>query len=308
MANTVASGISGLAQSFKSLKPDLVVILGDRVEILSAAIASLYMNIPLAHLHGGDVGAGCVDNQVRDALTKMSSLHFAASERSAKRLLSMGEEKRRIFNVGSPAIDFISNFKPFKKAGLFRKYGLDPAKKLILVVQHPLTTEIELAKKQMEETLEAVSRLCLQILFVYPNTDAGGESIIRVIERYEKIDLIKTIANASHGEYLSFLKYAAALVGNSSSGIIEAPAFKLPVVNIGIRQQGRERSLNVIDVPHERRAILKAVKKALNDKMILRRAKKSVSPYGDGQAAPKIVKILSAVKLDKDLLQKRTAG
>lgn len=306
MALSVSKGIDGFVRAFRKLGPDIVLILGDRVEVLSAAIAAMYMNIPIAHIHGGDVGAGCLDNQVRDAVTKLSNIHFVASQKSFDRVISLGEERWRVVKTGAPGIDQIITSDFIPKDRLFEKYGLDPHKQVLLVVQHPVTTEIEMAGKQMHETLKAVMSLEGQILVIYPNSDAGSASMIDVIKKHSKHKKkIKTVPNMQRIEYLSFLKYSSVLVGNSSSGVIETAFFKIPVVNIGIRQKGRERSCNVIDAPHEKTAIAKAIKKALNDSAFRKKIAKCKNPYGNGRASEKIIKSITKLKIDKRLLQKQ---
>lgn len=305
MACSAAKGIKGLSLVFKKIKPDIVLILGDRVEVLSAAIASMYMNIPIAHVHGGDIGAGCVDNFVRDAVTKIANIHFAASKKSAGRILRLGEQCWRVFTTGAPGLDSILKVKLLSRNELSKKYGLDFNKRVILVLQHPVTTEIEDAGKQMEETLQAIIRLKEQTIIVYPNSDAGGLSIIKTINKYKKYKFIKIYKNIESKDFLSLMKNCSVMVGNSSSGIIEAPSFRIPVINIGIRQIGREHSTNVIYVSHERRAIFSVIKKAFYDKNIQKQVKKCKNPYGDGHASERIIRVLSTINLDKKLLQKQ---
>ncbi len=305
MALSTAAITAGLAGAYQKHQPDLVLILGDRTEVLAAAVAALYMNIPVAHIHGGDVGAGCVDNSVRDAVTKLAQLHFAASRKSYERILRLGEEKWRVFNAGSPGLDSILQEKPVGKIELFRKYRLDPAQPLLLLLQHPVTTEIAAAGRQMAESLKAVKAAGLPTVVIYPNSEAGNVSIRKEIDKRRGDDSFRIIENLAHVEYLSFLRYAAVLVGNSSSGIIEAPSFNLPVVNVGLRQQGRERGGNVIDVPHDAARIGRAIKRALTDTAFRKKLARCRSPYGDGRASARIVKVLARVGLGQRLLQKQ---
>lgn len=175
----------------------------------------------------------------------------------------------------------------------------------MILVQHPVSTQIEDAEEQIKVSLEVIKSLKIRTIVIYPNADAGGRRMIKSIEKYKRLPFISVFESLPHRDYLGLLNIASALIGNSSSGIIEAPSFKLPVVNIGIRQKGRERSANIIDVPHQRKAISKAIKKALTDKMFLRQVKKSTNPYGDGHASERIVKVISSIKLNNDLLQKQ---
>jgi UDP-hydrolysing UDP-N-acetyl-D-glucosamine 2-epimerase len=280
------------------------MVLGDRVEPLAAAIAGAYMNIPLAHIHGGDI-CGNIDDSARHAITRLAHIHFPATKKSAARIIKMGEEKWRVHMAGSPALDVILN-EPLLPAGtIAREYALDLTRPIVLLIQHPVTTQVEEAQQQMRETLDAIVQLGYPAVAIYPNSDAGGRKMIEVIREYEGYPLIKTFKSLPRREYLSLMKIAGVMVGNSSSGIVEAPSFGLPAVNIGIRQEGRERGANVIDCGHRKNEIIKAIKHALTDKEFLAEVKKCESPYGDGQAAPRIAGILSRTKITPALLQKK---
>ena len=304
MAESIGVGITGLAQTWGKLRPDIILLLGDRVEPLAAAIAGAYMNIPIAHIHGGDSPRGGLDEYARHAITKLAHIHFPATEKSAERIIKMGEDGWRVHTVGSPALDTILNETLLPADTLAEKLGISLTQPLILLVQHPVTTQVDEAPKQMRETLEAIVTLGYSTVLIYPNSDAGGRSIIEVIKQYEKYPFIKTFPNLPNKEYLSLMKMAGVMVGNSSSGIIEAPSLGLPVVNIGIRQEGRERGNNVIDVGHNKQEIIKGIEKALTDNEFLAEVKKCESPYGKGKAAPRIVEILSQVEITPQLLQK----
>jgi len=304
MAHSVGMGVIKFAQVFGRLNPDIVILLGDRGEMLSAAVSANYLNIPVAHIHGGEI-SGHLDGILRHAITKLAHIHFPATHKSARRILKMGEEKSRIHVVGAPALDRILSGDYTHESELLRKYKLEKNEKLILVVQHPVLTQIDFSGRQMEITMEAVIKFELPTIIIYPNADAGGRKMISVIKRYEKFSFIKTYKSIPHKDYLGMLRIASVLVGNSSSGIIEAPSFKLPVVNIGIRQQGRERSTNVIDVPHDREKIEKAIGKALFDKKFREKVRRCKNPYGDGKASERIVDVLSKIKIDRELLQKK---
>jgi len=304
MATLVGRAVIGFARAFSALKPDVVLVLGDRGEMLAATIAANYLGIPVAHIHGGEV-SGHVDGIIRHAITKMAHIHLPATKQAGVRIINLGEEKWRVFVVGAPALDRISREKLPGKKQLFRKYGLTMNEPVLLVVQHPVSTQEDQAGEQMHNTLDAVKGFGLQTVIIYPNADAGGRKMRKVIEQYAALPNIKTYKNIPHKDYLALLKHAAVLVGNSSSGIIEAPSFGLPVVNIGIRQQGRERGSNVIDVPHNINAISAAIRKALNDNVFLARIRKSKNPYGDGQASRRIIKVLKNIPLNKRLLQKQ---
>jgi len=304
MTKSIGLGIIGMAQTWEQLKPDIIMVLGDRIEPLAAVIAGAYMNIPVAHIHGGDT-CGNIDNPARHAITKFAHIHFPATRKSAERIIKMGEEGWRVHMVGSPTLDTILNETLLSAEVLSKQLGLDLSQPLILVVQHSVTTQVDEAPKQMRETLEAIVEIAYPTVLIYPNSDAGGRRMIEVIKEYEKYPFIKTFRSLPRQDYLSLMKVASVMVGNSSSGIIEAPSFGLPAVNIGIRQEGRERGKNVIDVGHKRQEILAAIEKALTNESFLREVKKRENPYGDGKTGPRIAEILSKVEITPQLLQKR---
>jgi len=305
MAKSIGLGIIGMAQAWEHLKPDMILVLGDRVEPFAATIAASYMNIPVTHIHGGDSPRGGLDEYARHAVTKLAHIHFPATRKSAERIIKMGEDKWRIHVVGSPALDTILSEPLLPSEALIEKFKLDLSQPLILVVQHPVTTQVEQAPEQMRETLEAIVEVGYPAILIYPNSDAGGRRMIKIIKEYGKYSFIKTFKTLPRKEYLSIMKVASVIVGNSSSGIIDAPSFGLPAINIGIRQEGRERGKNVIDVKHNKQEIIEAVKKALTDKEFLADVKKCENPYGDGKASQRIAEILSKIEIGSKLLQKK---
>jgi UDP-N-acetylglucosamine 2-epimerase (non-hydrolysing)/GDP/UDP-N,N'-diacetylbacillosamine 2-epimerase (hydrolysing) len=304
MAKSVGVGILGMAQAWKQIKPDIILVLGDRIEPLAAVIAGAYMNIPIAHIHGGDA-CGNIDNPARHTITKFAHIHFPATSKSAERIIRMGEEEWRVHMVGSPTLDVLLKETLLPAEVLSERLGLNLSRPLILVVQHPVTTQADEAPRQMKETLEAVLETGYPVVLTYPNSDAGGRRMIEVIKSYENRPSIKTYKSIPRQEYLSLMKVAGVMVGNSSSGIIEAPSFGLPAVNIGSRQEGRERGKNVIDVGHDKQEILRAIKKALTSQAFLKEVKKGESPYGDGKASQRIAEILSQIEITPQLLQKK---
>lgn len=304
MADAIGRSVSGLSKAFDELKPEIIVVLGDRGEMLAAAIAANYLNIPVAHVHGGEI-SGHVDGVLRHAITKLAHLHFPATEKARARILKLGEESWRIFVVGAPALDRVLNEKLPAFLELSNKYEIDKHEPFLILVQHPVMTEEDKAAGQITVSLEAIKELGLQTIIVYPNADAGGRKMIEVIKKYGKNRLIKPIISLPHKDYLGLLKAASVLIGNSSSGIIEAPSFCLPVVNVGSRQAQRERNTNIIDVPHKKAAIIAVINKALYDKRFKQRVRGCKNLYGDGQASQRIVRALSTIKLDKTLLQKQ---
>lgn len=307
MAMSIGVGIVGLTRAIEALDPDIVVVVGDRFEILAAAIAAAYSGRVVAHLSGGDSPRAGYDEYSRHAITKISHLHFPTTQKSAERIIKLGENPKHVFPVGSTAIDTILNEKIPPKEFLCEKYGLASNKPIILVVQHPVSTNPESAEREISVTLEAIVELGHQIVLIYPNVDPGGRKMIKVIKKFKQKypDRIRAYESLPFIEYLGIMKIADVMVGNSSSGIIEAPSFKLPVVNIGSRQEGRERSQNVIDVGYDKDQIKKAINKALYDKKFKEKVKRCKNPYGDGKASERIVKILSKIKLDQKLLQKK---
>jgi GDP/UDP-N,N'-diacetylbacillosamine 2-epimerase (hydrolysing) len=305
MSKSIGIGIIGLAQTWEQVEPDVIVVLGDRVEPLAAAISGSYMNIPISHIHGGDTGKGGLDESARHAITKFAHIHFPATKKSAERIIGMGEDRWRVHAVGSPALDTILNEPLLPPKIIAKKLGLDLSRPVILVVQHPVTTQVEEAPEQMRQTLQAIVQLQYPTIVIYPNSDAGGRRMIEVIKQYESYPFVKTFTSLPRKEYLSLMRVASVMVGNSSSGIIDAPSFGLPVVNVGIRQEGRERGKNVIDVAHKKSDIARTLEKALSDKKFLTEVKKCENPYGDGKAGPRIAKSLSQLAITPRLLQKK---
>lgn len=303
MAKSIGESLSRTAEALEKTNPDILVVLGDRSEMLAGAIAATYMGIPIAHIHGGDV-SGNVDEPVRHAITKLAHIHFPATKKSARRIIKMGEESWRVHVVGAPGLDGILSEKVPSRREVARKYDLNLSKPVLLVLQHSVVAEADHAAKQMRETLEAVKSLGLQTILIYPNADAGGRRMIEVIKEY-KYPFVKVFKSVPRGDYLSLMKLASVMVGNSSSGIIEAASFCLPVVNVGTRQEGRQRAGNVIDASYDRQEIISAVKKALNDTSFKEKVKRCRNPYGDGRAGKRIAEILAQVPLDSKLLEKR---
>jgi len=304
MAKFVGNFIQQLSVKIKDLNPEIILILGDRGEMLGGAIVGTYLNIPIVHIHGGDI-TSTVDEHIRHAITKLAHIHLAATQKSADRIIKMGENPKNVHLVGAPGLDEIVNGEFLSPETLAQKYQLNLSVPLLLVVQHPVSGELDMAQAQIHETLEALLELKYQSLVLYPNADAGGRQMIEVIQSYEKIPFIHTFMTIPHLDYISLLKICSALMGNSSSGIIEAASLGVPVINIGTRQRGREHAANVIHVNYYKDEIKNAINTALYDKRFLAKIKKCVNPYGDGSASKKIIKILSKIKPDADLLQKK---
>lgn len=304
MAKSIGITLMGLTQSLERIKPDILLILGDRGEMMAAALAGIHMNIPVAHIHGGEV-TGTVDESIRHAITKLAHIHLPATEDSKQRIVKMGEREENIYVVGAPGIDYIKNTQYLSREELLNRLELKDDR-LFILTQHPVTTEREEVEWQARQVLEVIAEFEIQTVISYPNSDNGGREIIKVIEEYRsKYDFLKVFRNLSQVEYLSLLNEADAMIGNSSSGIIEAPSFKLPVINIGTRQEGRLRACNVIDVGYTKEEIIEGINKALYNVEYINNLKKCTNPYGDGNAGKQIANILSEIEINKTLIQKR---
>ena len=303
MSVSLGKGIIGFSKIFKKIKPDLNVVLGDRDEALASALAASHMNIPNAHIHGGEISQG-IDEYNRHAITKISNIHFAATKKSKERIIKMGENRRNVILTGSPSIDEIKMSKISSKHELEKKYLVDLDKPLFLLIQHPVTTEFEKSDLQIKMTLDALSKLKNQTIAILPNSDAGNEQIINQLRIFsKKCNFLKVFPNLPRIDYLGFLRYCSALIGNSSSGIIEGSYLHTPVVNIGIRQLGREKDVNVIDVPiFSKSLILNALKKSLKKKN--KKIKNSLI-YGSGNASKKIVQYLETIPINLQMIQKK---
>jgi UDP-N-acetylglucosamine 2-epimerase (non-hydrolysing)/GDP/UDP-N,N'-diacetylbacillosamine 2-epimerase (hydrolysing) len=307
MARSIGQGISGLSDCFEELCPDIVLLLGDRGEPFAAAVAAAHQLICVAHIHGGDVSGG-VDESVRHALTRLAHLHFAASPRSRDRLLAMGERKETVHCVGAPGLDYILGAQHASSEEVRAFLGFEEKVAPLLLALHPETWAPEKAGEQMRQVLDVALSVEYPLVVIHPNSDAGRTPMVREIERCFAEGEEKRFchfATLPHPVYLGLLREARAMLGNSSSGLIEAPSFGLPVVNVGGRQRGRERGENVIDVPFETGTLREALDRALHDGAFRERVSKGKNPYGDGRAGTRIAQVLSKVALTPDLLQKK---
>jgi GDP/UDP-N,N'-diacetylbacillosamine 2-epimerase (hydrolysing) len=305
MTKSIGIGIAGMTQALDEINPDVVLVLGDRVEAFAGAVSGAGLNKVVAHIHGGDITRGGLDDSMRHAITKFAHLHFAATEKSRDRIIRMGENPDRVYTVGAPGLDSIVNANLYRYEELSALLGFSLKKPFVLAVQHPVSTHPDEASNEMRETLEALKAINRTTILIFPNSDSGGRRMIEVIESYRSERWLQIVRNIDHAAYLSLLAHTEVLVGNSSSGIIEAPSFHVPVVNIGPRQEGRERSTNVIDVMHDRAAIQKAIEIALKDAAFKSRVQHCINPYGDGTASQRIVNVLSSFKITPDLTQKQ---
>lgn len=294
VAKAISSALIGFSRVFRSLSPDMIVLLGDRFETFAAAIAAFTIGIPIAHIHGGELTEGVIDDALRHSITKMSFLHFAATEVYRRRIIQLGEEPVRVFNVGALAIDNILHSAFLDRTGLEKELGFMFGSRTALVTFHPVTLEKNSSAKQFQELLDALDSFKdLKVIFTLPNADPGNGDIRRLIDHYVRKHQGKAIAFASLGRvrYLSLMRCVDVVVGNSSSGIIEAPSFGVPTVNIGDRQEGRIKARNIIDCPPCEGSIKQALHKAFSPgfRHICR---KVTTPYGTGKAAGQITQII----------------
>ena len=304
MAKSLGDGITKFAYLFKQLKPDINLILGDRHEILSAALAAAYMNIPNAHIHGGELSQAGIDEYNRHAITKISNIHFAATKESKKRIIKLGENPKFVFQSGSPGIDEFISGKISTKKLLEKKYDLEFDKNIFLLVYHSVTTEIENAEIEITNILKALIKFKKPIIAISPNSDAGNRIIFTKLQEYSKsYSFIRIYKSIPRSDYLGMLENCSLLIGNSSSGIIEGSYFDLPVVNVGIRQNKREKGNNVINVKNNLSDIILGINRSLNSNKKYR--KKNL--YGEGKSAKTIVKILKTIPINKELIQKKMA-
>ena len=304
--NTNASMVRALARilnsvtiEIESFEPDLVLTGFDIGANLAATIAAAHMNIPVAHIQGGEV-TGTIDESIRHAMSKFSHIHFPATEDAKNRLIRLGENPKYIFNVGCPSIDTIVQTPAIDKSILEKKFNVDFSKPIILLIQHPVTTEYNESKKQILNTISVIKDLGIQALVSLPNNDAGSSEIIHEIKKSG----LSWYPSLSTKEFVNLYRNIWAIVGNSSSGIHESSTFGIPAVNIGTRQQDRERAKNVIDTSYKKSEINSGIKKALFDQEFREYVKNIKNPYGTGNSSKKIVTLLKSISLE-GIVQKR---
>lgn len=304
VAKSIGIGVLGFAQAYTDVRPDLLLLLGDRFEMLSAAVAALPYGMPIAHIHGGESTEGAMDEAIRHSITKMSHLHFASTKAYAKRIIQMGEEPWRVTVSGAPALDNLAKIPLLKKEALEERFGFSLKDTTLLVTYHPVTSEPEDTTHHLEELLAALKESGFALIFTSPNADHQGRGILQKIQDFV-LDHPRAwfVANLGQEGYFGLMGQVAAMVGNSSSGMIEAASFGLPVVNIGSRQRGRVHGQNVLNVGYERTEISEGIRRAtqLQFKLGLATMK---NPYGEGHAAEKIVSKLKNVALNRELLVK----
>ncbi len=304
MAKTIGVATLGLADLFGRMRPDLLLLIADRYEMLAPASVALALRIPIAHIEGGEISEGAIDDAVRNALTKMSHIHFTSTHAARQRVMAMGEEEWRVHRAGAPSLDHLGRQTLLTREELASRLQLDLTVPAVLVAYHPVTLARD-TNEETEELFAALDQVAGPILFCYPNSDAGSRALIEQSKAF--------LANRGRGKifvnldaiaYWSLLRQVAMLVGNSSSGIMESASFALPTVNIGMRQQGRERARNVLDAAPDRAAIQKAMEIARSGAFRASLAG-MINPYGEGRASEKIVQVLTTVPLGRELLIKR---
>ncbi len=314
VARTVAAGedLVSMAKStglcalelptlFELHAPDMVLIVGDRFDALGTAISAALMNIVLAHIQGGEI-TGTIDESIRHAITKLAHIHFPATAKSAERIIQMGERPDVVYNVGCPAVDIILSVNTGPHEEVCENFNLDPEEPFLIMVQHPVTTEYAFVSQHIRETLSVISELKIQTIMLYPNVDAGSKDMVREIRMFDMAGKLNHVYKYKHilfEDYIRLLAHSSCIVGNSSSGIRESCYFGTPAVNIGTRQNRRERGTNVLDVDYDREQIREAISECI---------KHGKYPpehvYGKGHAGKEIANILSTIEL-KNIVQKQ---
>ena len=304
IAKSMGIGLISFADALEDLKPDLLLVLGDRYEILSVVSAALVARIPVAHLHGGEATEGLIDEAIRHSITKMSHIHFVASEAYQKRVIQLGENPNTVFNVGGLGIDNILKLNLLNKKKFEQSIDFQLMKRNFLITFHPVTLESNTSEKQMKELLDALSEFKeTGFIFTMPNSDTHGRILFEMIKKFaQENNNAKYFTSLGQLRYLSCIQHVDIVVGNSSSGIIEVPSFRKPTINIGDRQKGRIKADSIINCNPEKDSIIKSIYKSLSyDFKEL--VKNTINPYGRGGASAKIVKILEEYNFD-DILKK----
>ncbi len=299
----LARGIKGFTIELDMIDADMLVVLGDRLEPLAATLAAVFLRIPVIHVHGGDkTNSGTIDESIRHSISRFAHLHLVAIDEHKERLIQMGEEPWRIHVVGSMGLDTIVAKGVIKKEDISNRIGMQLDDQSLLVIFHPVHHETNMGY-QMNQIAEALKEIGLKSVIIYPNNDIGCEEIIKEIEKLRGRKNIKIIKSLPHDDYIDLMKHVAVMVGNSSSGIIEAASVKLPVVNIGTRQDSRARGENIINIEAKKEKIIEGIKKALSKEF--RGSLEDIqNPYGDGRTAERIVEILKNLEIDEAFMKK----
>ena len=303
ISKSTGLGIIGFSDVFNDLNPDLLVVLGDRYEVLAASMAAMFAKIPIAHIHGGETTQGAYDEAIRHSITKMSWWHFVATEEYKTRVIQLGESPSRVYNVGGLGVDSIQKTNLLSQKELVKNTGIKFGKKNLLITYHPVTLDDGTSQKHFESLLKVLKELKdTYLIFTMPNSDSDGRIIKRMIDDFVKINSKVSISFSSMGSlnYLSTLQFVDGVVGNSSSGLAEAPTFKIGTINIGDRQDGRIKAESVIDSNPDQKSITNTINK-LYSKEFQHKLKTVSNPYGKGKATEKIMKILKKTKIPDEL-------
>ena len=306
ITKSIGLGVTGFADTLNDLKPDLIVVLGDRFEIFSAVIAAMIAKIPVAHIHGGEITEGLIDEPIRHSITKMSHLHFTATEEYRNRVIQLGEQPDRVFNVGAVGVDNIKRLHLFSREKFEQSINFKLGKRNLLITFHPVTLEHNTSKEQFENLLRVLDeQVDTHLIFTKANADTNGRIINQMIDDYVATHTDKAVSFTSLGQlrYLSAMQYIDAVVGNSSSGLLEAPSFKIGTINIGDRQAGRIKAESVIDCDPSVLGIHESFKELYSHGFQLQ-LEQVENPYGNGGASEKIVEILKSFSLDEVLKKK----
>lgn len=307
MAKTIGVATLGLAEVLGRLRPDLLLLIADRYELLAPASVALALRIPVAHIEGGEVSEGAIDDAVRNALTKLSHIHFTPTASATARVMALGEEPWRVHHVGAPSLDHLRRRRLLGRRAVESELGTPVDEDAVLVCYHPVTIARD-TLREVPELFAALERIRHQVLFCFPNADAGSRELIGRARRFcNGRPRAGLFVNLNPVVYWSLLRCVGLMLGNSSSGIMEAPSVALPTVNVGLRQQGRERAGNILDAPADRRLISEAIGRALEPTFRKSLARMS-NPYGDGRAAGRIVRVLARTPLGEALLHKHPSG
>lgn len=305
MAKTLGVAVLGLADLLGQMRPDLLLLIADRYEMLAPAAVALTLRIPLAHIEGGEVSEGAIDDMVRNALTKLSHIHFTSTEKARARVIAMGEEPWRVHRAGAPSLDHLRRSQLLDRSALEQSLGLDLGRPTAIVAYHPVTM-LRNTTEEADALFAALRQLDMQILFCFPNSDAGSYSLLEKARSFVAgYGDACIFVNLEAVTYWSLLRQVLLLIGNSSSGIMEAASLGLPVVNVGFRQKGRERPRNVLEAEPETRSILAKIEEGRSPEFRATLAG-MVNPYGDGFAAQKIVEVLTTTALSPELLVKQS--
>jgi UDP-N-acetylglucosamine 2-epimerase (non-hydrolysing)/GDP/UDP-N,N'-diacetylbacillosamine 2-epimerase (hydrolysing) len=306
MAKTIGVAAVGLADCLGKMRPDLLLLIADRYEMLAPASVAVALRIPIAHIEGGEISEGAIDDAVRNALTKMSHVHFTSTHKARARVIAMGEEEWRVHRAGAPSLDHLKRQTLWSREQLENRLQLDLGQPTTIVAYHPVTIARDTIR-EADALFAALQLIPGQILFCYPNVDAGSRALIeRTKEFLARRDSGRLFVNLDALTYWSLLQQARLMMGNSSSGIMETASFALPTINIGMRQRGRERAANVLDSDANTEAILAAFHRATSEEF-RRSLAGMTNPYGDGCASEKILDVLTSMPLGEELLIKRSA-